>query len=601
LLGILNDILDLSKIEAGKLELEEIAFDLPLMVEEVVELLAEGAEAKGLEFICAVEPEVPHMVRGDANRLRQILMNLLSNAIKFTPSGEVVVRVGLEGEENETARLRFEVADTGIGIDPEAQAQIFEDFRQADGSTTRTFGGTGLGLAIARRLVKLMGGDGIGVRSIPGKGSTFWFSLCLDKVKDHGQSEPSPDFYLRGVKVLIVDDNATNREILRHQLTAWGMINDSASNAYHALEMLQAAAQGGEPYQLVILDMNMPGMDGIELARAIKADAAIAAARLIMLTSMGGYGSAQAAREAGIMAYLTKPVRQSHLLSCLVALMRDMVPGAPQVLLPTSHIKFPGYVLLAEDNQVNQEVARAMLENCGCRVDSVFNGTEVLEATKHTRYDIIFMDCQMPQMDGYETTRLIREKEAEANLLHTVIIAMTAHAMEGDREYCLAAGMDGYLGKPFTQEELEQTLACWLPLKVESKPAASAKKSAATRPASSLDQRVLEQISKLQPPEAPDLLSRVIQAYLQEAPGLLTRLKEAVANNDPEAAKKMAHSLKSSSANVGALNLSALFKELENLGRSHSLNNAGTFLDHAASEYDRVQQALQQELLKRGI
>ena len=600
LLNIINDILDLSKIEAGKLELDELPFDLHLMVEEVVKLLAEGAQTKGLELICAIAPDLPRMVKGDHNRLRQIFMNLLSNAIKFTPSGEVVVRVEMEDDLAEAATLRFEVTDSGIGIEPEALSKIFEDFRQGDGSTTRNFGGSGLGLAIAKRLVKMMGGDDIGVRSCPGQGSTFWFILCLQKVKDFGVAKPD-GFYLKGVRVLTVDDNATNRSILHHQITAWGMNNASAPNGYHALEMLRAAAQRGEPYQLAILDVNMPGMNGIELARAIKADPDIASVGLIMLTSMEAYGSVQEARDTGIMAYLTKPVCQSQLLNCLVALMHDKVSEDPQVFPTTSPTKFPVYVLLAEDNQVNQEVARAMLENCGCQVDSAFNGTEVLEAIRHTHYDIIFMDCQMPQLDGYETTHSIREHEAAEKLSHTIIIAMTAHVMEGDRENCLAAGMDDYLGKPFTQERLRRTLSRWLPLRVDSKPAAGRGDNAAARPpASPLDHQVLDQIRSLQPPGGPDLLVRVIQAYLKEAAELLAKLKEAITRNDPKVAQRMAHSLKSSSANVGALNLSALFKELETLGCSRSLSNAGMFLDHATSEYERVQQALQQELHKRS-
>ena len=601
LLNILKDILDFSKIEAGKLELENIPFDLPLTLEEVAELLAEGAQNKGLEFVCAVAPEVPRLVQGDPNRLRQILMNLLSNAIKFTDAGEVVTRAELVQDQGEAVVVRVEVQDSGIGIDPEAQDQIFEDFRQADGSTTRNFGGTGLGLAIAKRLVDMMGGDGIGLRSQPGQGSTFWFTVRLQKLKDPTPDEADPGFCLRDVRVLIVDDNATNRLILHHQITAWSMVDDAAADGVQALEMLHAAARRGEPYHLAILDLNMPGMNGLELARAIKADPGISEVRLIMLTSMGACASAQEAREAGIIAYLTKPVRQSHLLNCLVALMRNTAPGPPQVVPAASCIKFPGKVLLAEDNLVNQEVTRAMLEGCGCQVESAFNGTEVLAAMGRTRYDIILMDCQMPQLDGYETTRIIRKQEAAGDQPRNVIIAVTAHAMEGDRETCLAAGMDDYLGKPFTQEELQHTLARWLPLRVDPKPVALQGQNGAPKTlASPLDRKVLAQIINLQTEGAPDLLSRVIQAYLKEAPGLLAKLKEAIQQHDPEVVHRTAHSLKSSSANVGALNLSALFKELEVMGRSRSLDHAGQFLDHAVTEYDRVKQALRQEFQKRA-
>lgn len=466
LLQILKDILDFSKIEAGKLELEYIPFDLPLMVEEVVELLTEGAQTKGLELICAVAPEVPHIVQGDPNRLQQILMNLLSNAIKFTPSGEVVVRVDLVEDQEQGIVLRFEVADTGIGIEPEVQTLIFEDFRQADGTTTRNYGGTGLGLAIAKRLVEMMGGS-IALRSQPGRGSTFWFTICLQKPKDTGHAAQDLGVCLQGVRVLIGDDNVTSRLSLQDHIRAWGMVNGVAADSYQALEMLREAAQRGEPYQQAILDMNMPGMTGLELARAIKAEPAIAPVHLIMLTSMGACGSVQEAHETGIATYLTKPVRQSRLFNCLVALTRGSPPADHQTSASVMRIRFPGRVLLAEDNLVNQEVARAMLENCGCRVDSVFSGQEALEALSHTRYDIVFMDCQMPLLDGHQATHIIREQEAAGGQPRTVIIAITAHAMEGDRETCLAAGMDDYLSKPFTQEELQNTLARWLPSQVD--------------------------------------------------------------------------------------------------------------------------------------
>ncbi len=600
LLNILNDILDFSKIEAGKLELEQITFDLPLLVEEVVELLAEGAQTKGLEFICSLAPGLPRLVQGDPNRLRQILMNLLSNAIKFTSSGEVVVRVDLVEDKGEEVRVGIEVQDTGIGIESEAQAQIFESFHQADGSTTRNFGGTGLGLAIVKRLTEMMDGT-VTLKSEPGRGSTFRCTVRLQKFNEAPLTEHQPSFCLQGVRVLVVDDNVTNREILDQLVSAWGMRTDTAADGHEALEMLQAAARQGEPYHLAILDMQMPGLDGIELANAIKANPAIAAVRLIMLTSLGAYGSIQEARKAGIVAYLTKPVLQSHLFNCLVPLMRDQIPDDPQMLSADLQIRFPGRVLVVEDNLVNQEVARAMLESFGCQVDSAFNGQEALEAVSRGQYELVFMDCQMPQLDGFETTARIREQEAQEDRPRNIIIAMTAHAMEGDREKCLAAGMDDYLGKPFTQEELQRTLVRWLPLRIESrKNALSDKEDRAPAGGGPLDSRVLDQINSLQSPAAPDILGRVIQAYLEETPPLLAKLQEAVQKGDPEEAQTMAHCLKSSSANIGALNLSALCKELEILGLSHSLERAAGLADHINLEHDRVSQALRQELLRRG-
>ncbi len=470
LLTLINDILDFSKIEAGKLELDHDDFNLHDTVEELGELFAARAHHKGVELICTIHDDVPLMVCGDPVRLRQILMNLLSNAIKFTSHGEIVLRVAPSVEA--PALLHFEVCDTGIGIAPELHARIFDVFSQADGSTTRRYGGTGLGLAIAKQLVTMMEGS-LGVESKPGHGARFWFTARLDTSSINAQITPVPHQALLGLQVLIVDDNATNRSILHHQTSAWGMHNASAANGSQALEMLHTAAARGTPYDLAILDMHMPEMDGIELARIIKAAPAIAAVHLVMLTSGGLDGDTHEIRQCAIEQCLRKPVRQSLLHNCLVTVMRSamVTPAtstASETSPPAEQAAFDGHVLLAEDNPVNQEVALYMLENLGCRVDTVSTGREAVEAAAHTVYDLILMDCQMPDMDGFAATRAIKADEPAAAQNSLPIIAVTAHAMQGDREECLAAGMDDYLSKPFTLEELHATLARWLPQTRES-------------------------------------------------------------------------------------------------------------------------------------
>jgi two-component system sensor histidine kinase/response regulator len=474
LLTIINDILDFSKIEAGKLSFETLDFDLVETVEGALDMFAERARHKGIELACEIPADMPKRLRGDPGRLRQVITNLIGNGIKFTEKGEVIVRVSRERETEQDVVVAFSVKDTGIGIPEDVQGRLFQAFTQADSSTTRRFGGTGLGLAISRQLVAMMGGE-IGVRSEPGKGSTFWFSARLDK--QTGPIEPPPSIYFRDLfdlRVLVVDDNATNRQILRHQLFAWKMQKGSASNGFEALELLRAAAAEGKPYDLALLDMQMPEMDGMTLARAIKADPAISGARLIILTSMGYMHTQDELKAAGVDAYLVKPVKQSRLFDCLVNVLgraaaehvqdkpsREAAPAkASEEPSPMGHAK----ILLAEDNIVNQKVALAQLKALGFAADAVANGQEVLTALKQVPYDIIFMDCQMPEMDGYEASRMIRqaEKTGHANWKAPVrIIAMTANAMTGDREKCLAAGMDDYLSKPVRRNELQSALLKW--------------------------------------------------------------------------------------------------------------------------------------------
>jgi PAS domain S-box-containing protein len=509
LLTIINDILDFSKIEAGKMELEIIDFDLRTAVEEAVEIFSGQASTKGLELGCLIHANTPTAVRGDPGRLRQILINLLGNAIKFTTQGEVVVEVqasppdylhqkGLEPESSgevessDVAFLYCSVRDTGIGIPEERRDRLFQSFSQVDASITRNYGGTGLGLAISKKLTELMGGR-IGVISEPGQGSTFWFTVKLER-------QPAPTVEnmartdLAGLHALIVDDNKTNRRIFHHQLAAWQVISDEAEDGPQALDMLRKATAHRRPYSFVLLDFMMPSMDGIELARIIRADPALASSKLLLLTSAGCRGDGQLAREAGIDGYLTKPLRQAHLWGCLTTILGRTANTAISSPLVTRHTvtevrtrnRTP--ILIAEDNTVNQKLAVRLVEKLGYRADVVANGLEAVTALERIQYAAVLMDCQMPEMDGFEATKEIRRREAQLAVLssqlpeeqrraevqlttsnwrptifHVPIIAMTANAMQGDRERCLEAGMDDYISKPIKPDALKEALAHWAP------------------------------------------------------------------------------------------------------------------------------------------
>jgi len=613
LLDIINDILDFSKIEAGKLELDLVDFDLHQTVEDVMEILAERAHSKGLELACLIEKEVSAVWQGDPGRLRQILTNLLGNAIKFTNQGEVVVHVAAVEIGANGGCLRFEVRDTGIGIAPEIQTRIFDAFSQADNSNTRKYGGTGLGLTIAKQLTEMMGGS-IGVHSVLGAGSTFSFTARLGKPLAEVQLSPRREQGLQGLRVIIVDDNETNRTILHYQVIAWGMHNGSAESGPQSLEMLRVAATRGEPFDLAILDMHMPDMDGIALAQAIKADPTIASVRLVMLTSTGVYGDTEKARQSGVIACLSKPARQSQLYNCLVAAIdASNAPAAgPQpsdASDETVQLVWHGRILLAEDNVVNQRVAATMLKGLGCRVEVAATGSEAVAAWEDHAYDVIFMDCQMPEMDGFEATRAIRERAAQTAQRRIPIIALTAHAMKGDREQCLAAGMDDYLSKPFTLQQLQTILQRWLPQEPVSQPTPEP----ATLPgAPGVDSRVVQHPSQTAPIdgqiledlrrliEEPEVFCDILRAYLQETPRLLAALQTANTQGDTLTMQQTAHSLKSSSATLGALSLSALCAELETLERANSTVDPDTILSHMTVAYEAVKEALTHEL-ERGI
>jgi two-component system sensor histidine kinase/response regulator len=463
LLTVINDILDFSKIEAGKIDLESTDFNLRESLESTLKSVAVRADEKNLELLCEVAPEVPEIVRGDSTRLRQVIVNLVGNAIKFTALGEIALRVGLESREATDCLLRFTVSDTGMGIAADKLESIFAPFSQADTSTTRKYGGTGLGLTISTRLVSMMGGT-IGVESEIGHGSQFHFTVRLGTAaKDVKISSISFPEILCGVKVLVVDDNRTNRRILEGMLGRWGMKSTLAEDGQQALDQLVDARGKDQPFGLILTDMHMPNMDGFTLIEHIRQRPELATATIMMLTSAGHRGDAARCQELGVSAYLLKPIRQSELREA-VARVLGARPGDGAIPLITRFSlhdeRDPSaslHVLLAEDNAVNQRLAVRLLEKRGHRVTVAGNGREALAALSKAKFDLVFMDVQMPEMDGLEATGAIREQEKRTGL-HQPIIALTAHAMKGDREKCLAAGMNGYLTKPIRPAELEQIL-----------------------------------------------------------------------------------------------------------------------------------------------
>ncbi|HEX2108107.1 MAG TPA: response regulator, partial [Rubrobacteraceae bacterium] len=618
LLTIINDILDFSKIEAGSMDLETLDFDLGVAVEETLGLHAEQTYAKGLELASLMDSDVPTALRGDRGRLMQVLTNLLGNAVKFTEKGEVVLRVKLVEDTSHTVVVRFEVKDTGIGIPEEQQARLFHSFTQADASTTRRYGGTGLGLAISKQLVELMGGE-IGMKSQPGEGSTFWFTAQLEKSPTGARTHPTRHADLSGLRILVVDDNETNRKIVHEQVISWGMTNGMADDGPRALRILRAAAERGEPYDLAILDLGMPGMDGMELARRIKADSAIAAVRLILLTSLGG--EAEQARRSGFSAWLTKPVRQSQLYDAIATVMGypEGKTSAPQhkasivtrhsIEETAAHSRerfWRARILVAEDNAVNQKVAVRMLERLGYRADLVANGLEALEALARVQYAAILMDVQMPEMNGYEATAEIRRRE-EGQDRHIPIIAMTANAMQGDREEALEAGMDDYVPKPVKLGGLEEVLKRWVSEEKKPKEEAEAKTTGSPAGHGSvgnvpeeglLDWSVLAGLRELQDEGEPDVLSELIELFITEASAQLVSLRKAVEAGDAQSVERIAHTIKGSCGNMGAVGMETLCNELEQLGRSRDLADAPALVSRLAEEFERVRAALVQESAK---
>ncbi len=604
LLTIINDILDFSKIEAGKMSIDATDFDLTSVVEEVTVLFARRAQIKGLELASLVEFDLPKALKGDPGRLRQVMANLVSNAVKFTEEGEVVLHAELAEEAGDSVVVRFEVTDSGIGISPEEQERLFQSFSQADTSTTRRYGGTGLGLAISRQLVELMDGE-IGLRSEPGVGSAFWFTVPLEKQSDV-REEPSPRTDLSGLKVLIVDDNETNRRILSRQISPWGMRHESAEDGAGALSLLRSAADANAPFDVAVIDMNMPGMDGMQLAQTIKGDEKTTSTLLVMLTSLGQREGSEDARLAGISAYLTKPVKHSELFDALAAVLGDSsgpddAPEEGRIVtrdsLRVSRHRLRPLVLVAEDNLVNQKVAARMLERIGYRAEVAANGRQALEALREKSYAAVLMDVQMPEMDGYEATAEIRSLEAGEGR-HTPIIAMTANAMQGDRESALASGMDDYLSKPVKTGELSEMLAKWATAReapaedAEGEPDNGNGSTGDEPEEDILNAAIIASLLDLQGEDDPELLSELVETFEEDTNERIKALRLYVEAGAAEEIERTAHALKGSSGNMGVVGMSKVSSELQAAGAAADLLRAATLIGNLEVEFERARPAL---------
>ncbi|MDX8122161.1 response regulator [Janthinobacterium sp. GMG2] len=599
LLSIIDDILDFSKIEAGKLVLEHIPFDLRQVIDDVVALFANGIQRKAIEFTCRIASDVPQHVRGDPVRLRQILTNLLNNATKFTERGEISVDVSCPA----AGQIRLEVRDTGIGMAPEAAAAVFQPFRQADSTTSRKYGGTGLGLAIIKQLVEMMDGK-IVLKSVAGQGSSFAVTIAVGIVApEDAPPAAAPRVSLAALNVLVVDDHATNRSILLQHAIEWQMAAASAADGAEALDLLQAALRGGRPFDLAIIDMRMPVMDGAELVRAIKADAGMAALKIIMLSSLDASAELRQLTALGVEYCLTKPVRAMELRHCIEAVCgygtlaptSAAMPALPAPADTADAGQAPLRMLLVEDNAINQEIALAMLEDSGYKATPADNGARALALWERYPFDVILMDCQMPEMDGFEATRRLRRMETEQGRSRTPIIALTANAILGDRELCLDAGMDDYLAKPYTRAALLEVLARWRPSPAAPAAAETLTVTTEVAPVESaaiLDAAALQNLRAMRRPGRPDVLGRIIDLFYSDAPRLLGQLEVAAEASDAAALQLAAHTLKSSCANVGALGLSATCREIEQYARGNDVGSALHHIRGIQQELDRVLAAL---------
>ncbi len=604
LLEVINDILDFSKIESGMLKIDNHPFHLGELMEEVVDLLFEQASRKGLEIALDMPTEARADLVGDSHRLRQVLVNLLGNAIKFTREGRIVVRVQPQPETEGNLPFRCEVIDTGIGINPKALSRIFDAFTQADGSTTRRFGGTGLGLAISRRLIELMGGR-MGAESKAGKGSTFWFQLEMPQGKASVPTDRESADTLTGRSLLVVDDSAINREILLEFGSSWNMGCTGVADAGAALATLRAGTANDGPWDAIFLDRHLPGEDGIALAAAIRKLPGHETTPLIMLSSTISDQDTAAAHRAGVDCFLRKPVHKAELSHTLNRLLADGI--VDNDVSEDSGMKLPcftGRVLVAEDNPVNQDVAVNMLEYLHLQVDVVENGPAAVAAMVEYPYDVVFMDCHMPIMDGFMATLTIRQRESGHR--HTPIIALTANVQKDVRSQCTAAGMDGYLSKPFKWNQLTNILEQWLdpyerPDTAPPVPEHRTLKDMAPTPAENaehavLDVKVLEQLRSMQRPGKPDIIKTAITKYFYNFDEKCEIIRMALDAGDADALTAAAHFLKSGSASLGAHALAELCRRLEQLGRAGDIKVAGELAAKFAGVRNQTRQALQGQL-----
>ncbi|MEH2118224.1 response regulator [Nostoc sp.] len=613
LLSLINEILDLSKLEAGEMALETLDFNLSSCVEEVLELLAPPAHKKGLEIAALIYPNVPTHLQGDAGRLRQILMNLISNAIKFTSNGEVILRAELRSQTSTTATIYFAIIDTGLGITSEDQSKLFMPFTQVDASTTRKYGGTGLGLAICKQLVSLMGGE-IGVESQLGKGSKFWFEVTLAKQLYPISSEGSGFANANGERelllnrrLLVVDDNATNRKIIHHQATRWGMLVDQAASATTALQAIQEAAKQKNLYDIAVVDMQMPEIDGMTLGEQIKANSAIAGLPLIMLTSTNQRDEIQRALKIGFAAYLVKPVKPSRLLDTIMTILGTQMEQEEsevrsQELKLKNHENNSNYhspgspklrILLAEDNLVNQKVALKQLQSLGYSADVAGNGKEVLQLLKNIPYDLILMDCQMPVLDGFETTKEIHrwQESSFASSRRPVVVAMTANAMKEDQQMCLDAGMDDYLSKPVTKQKLAAALQHWGSVIFKAKEIAATEQISTTDVSLvnlPIDWERLHQLSE----NNLEFELELLQIFVEDIQPRLEVIRIAITAHDFGQIAREAHQIKGASANVGATTMHLAAEKLEQLAYNQERRGTTNFISELEEFVERIQKFL---------
>ncbi|MFO7728013.1 MAG: response regulator, partial [Desulfonatronovibrio sp.] len=642
LLGLINDILDFSKIEAGRLELECLDFNLHCLLEDLAALMAIRAHEKGLELICLPEPDVPALLHGDPGRLRQILTNLAGNAIKFTRHGEVAIRVFREqhgepetkNQEQRTVLLRFSIQDTGIGIHEDKTDILFSKFSQIDRSTTREFGGTGLGLAISKQLAEMMGGE-VGVNSKYGEGSEFWFTASFIEHRDNEAIKVALPGDIQGKHILIVDDNETNLEILKKQLEAWGVRVEQARGGHEALRVLDRTYKNGKNFDMAVLDMHMPGMDGEELGQKIRKSDRFRDLPLVMLTSLGRPGDARAFEELGFDAYLNKPVRQSELFDTLATVLSSEGKKSKRPIITrhlareikreqTELLRFQGHVLVAEDNPVNQQVASGVLKKLGVSADIVENGQKAVEALQNNSYDLVFMDVQMPEMDGLEATRRIRQMmsnefrimntknrsqkselwlrknrkndPASSSIIHhssfrIPIIAMTAGAMHQDKERCIEAGMDDYVAKPINPQALSRVLGKWLEQQNSEASAGKAEDSDETVCSTRTEETTPDKAFDYQTlfhrmGQDHELAMEIATMYLQDVPAKINDLLKAIEDKDAQKLTRTAHSIKGNSANAGCMAMCDIAGKMEKHGHVGELNKIAGLVPEMKRRFD---------------